>query len=64
MPFYQIKDLSPADFIEELERRFRAKGIIVGENFKFGRNRSGDVAFLRSIYPEKDGFSQRSHLSE
>lgn len=56
MPFYQIKDLSPADFIEELERRFRAKGIIVGENFKFGRNRSGDVAFLREYLSRKGWF--------
>jgi len=56
MPFYQIKDLSPADFIEELERRFGAKGIIVGENFKFGRGRGGDVTFLNEYLSRKGWF--------
>ena len=56
IPFNEIKDLSPADFIEELENRYKARGIIVGENFKFGKNRTGDAKFLKSYLAKKGWF--------
>jgi riboflavin kinase/FMN adenylyltransferase len=56
VPFCDVKDLNPKDFIEELGSRYKARGIIVGENFKFGKNRSGDVEFLKSYLTKKGWF--------
>lgn len=43
-----IFSLSAADFIEDvLLRRLGAAEVVIGYNFRFGRGRSGDAAFLR-----------------
>jgi len=41
--------LSPQDFIDEvLVAQLRVRAVIVGENFRFGAERAGDVEFARS----------------
>ena len=57
IPFNEIKDLSPADFIEELENRYKARGIIVGENFKFGKTARAMLNSLKVTWQKKVGFS-------
>lgn len=42
--------LSPEAFFEEvILRRFHARAIVEGNNFRFGRGRSGDIALLQKL---------------
>jgi riboflavin kinase/FMN adenylyltransferase len=42
----------PATFVERvLVGELRAEAVVVGENFRFGHDRAGDVALLRAIAP-------------
>lgn len=42
--------LSAAAFIEEvLQKQFASRAIVEGSNFRFGRNREGDCALLRTL---------------
>jgi riboflavin kinase / FMN adenylyltransferase len=54
LPFTQeLAGLSPHEFVEEiLVRKINASFISVGEDFRFGRKRSGDAPMLRSIAAE------------
>lgn len=46
----ETKNLEPEDFIREiLVDRLDAKIIVVGEDFRFGYNRKGDIQFLRAF---------------
>ena len=46
-----IKDLSPKEFIKLLKNEFvNLKKIVVGYDFKFGKNRSADAIFLKNIF--------------
>ena len=48
-----IQSMSPERFVTDiLLRDCRAKSVVVGENFRFGYNRSGDVALLRTLCKE------------
>ena len=38
------------DFIEELSE-LTPKQIVVGDDFRFGHNRSGDLTLLKKIFP-------------
>jgi riboflavin kinase/FMN adenylyltransferase len=43
-----LAGLSPDEFVEQiLCARFRARKIVVGENFSFGKDRAGNVDYLR-----------------
>ena len=54
--FNEIKDYSADFFCEEiLIKRLNAKYLIIGENFKFGKDRSGDIEKLRK-YDNKKAF--------
>lgn len=45
LDFFQIKDLSPKEFVEKyLPGVF---GVVVGRDFRFGKNAEGDTSFLR-----------------
>ena len=44
--FEDVKDLSPEDFCNILNNKLNTKSIVVGKDFKFGKNREGDVNFL------------------
>ena len=46
----QIAELDPRAFIEQvLYKQLQAKAIVIGENFRFGRNRKGNVDLLISV---------------
>lgn len=52
----EIKDLSPDDFVERvLLLRVRLQHLVLGPDFRFGRDRSGDVARLRAL-GQRHGF--------
>ena len=44
--FEDVKDLNPKDFCNILEKKLNTKSIVVGKDFKFGKNREGDVNCL------------------
>jgi riboflavin kinase/FMN adenylyltransferase len=54
LPFtHELADLPAARFVEDiLVGRLGLKHLIVGYNYAFGRNREGDVAFLRRMGQE------------
>ena len=44
-----VADLSPSEFLDDtLVRRLNARAMVVGENFRFGSKRAGDVAFAQT----------------
>jgi len=43
----EIAGMPPSDFLDYLEELLPVTGIVVGKDFRFGRNREGDTAFLR-----------------
>lgn len=46
--FTRVRDLSPDEFFRRVVvEQLHAQVVVVGENFRFGRNRRGDAAFLR-----------------
>jgi riboflavin kinase/FMN adenylyltransferase len=47
--------ISAGDFIDILIKDFKMKGILVGENFRFGKGMEGNIDFLREI-AKKKGF--------
>ncbi|HPB34366.1 MAG TPA: hypothetical protein PLW61_06350 [Caldisericia bacterium] len=55
VPFNEkIKELEPYEFIDLLLTYLKIKRILVGENFKFGKDRKGNVNFLKKICKEKE----------
>lgn len=45
----RLASLSAGEFVSDiLERRLETRWLLVGEDFRFGRGRMGDLAFLRS----------------
>ncbi|MDI9369765.1 MAG: riboflavin biosynthesis protein RibF [Synergistaceae bacterium] len=44
----ELAGMSPADFIAVLESLLPVSGIVVGEDYHFGRGRKGDADFLRA----------------
>lgn len=44
----ETANTEPYDFLEEVRAQLDIDGIVVGKNFRFGRKRSGDEAFLRN----------------
>ena len=45
----RLASLTAAQFVDDvLERRLETRWLLVGEDFRFGRGRMGDLAFLRS----------------
>ena len=46
LSFENIKELSPLDFCNILSEKLNTSAIVVGRDFKFGKNRVGDVKFL------------------
>lgn len=49
LPFATIRGLSPAAFVAHLQAEHGATALVVGEDFRFGRDRGGDVAALRTL---------------
>ena len=61
-PFNETtKSMSPEVFIEEiLVKRMDAKYICVGKDFRFGKNRAGDIHTLE-VYQEKFGYQLETY---
>ena len=38
---------APSEFLAQVREKMNVEGIVVGENFRFGKNRTGDGEFLR-----------------
>jgi phosphoribosyl 1,2-cyclic phosphate phosphodiesterase len=51
LPFTkQLAALTPAEFVDEiLVRQLQVQAVVVGDNFRFGRGKAGDVKFLREL---------------
>lgn len=48
LPFsHGLADMLPERFLDLLDHHFSLQGVVVGENFRFGQGRRGDVALLR-----------------
>ena len=48
-----FSEMSPDEFVENvLIKGLHASHIVVGEDYGFGRNRTGDVAYMRRKYPD------------
>lgn len=43
-----LASLAPEAFLEQITARYSISGIVVGDNFKFGRQRTGNIDFLNS----------------
>lgn len=52
--FEDVKDLSPKDFCNILNDKLNTKSIVVGKDFKFGKNRQGDVDVLISHFGKQN----------
>ncbi|MCM8764361.1 MAG: hypothetical protein NC830_03220 [Candidatus Omnitrophica bacterium] len=46
--FIEIQRISHQNFLEKLSNLFRIKGIVVGNDFRFGFHRKGNIKFLKS----------------
>jgi riboflavin kinase/FMN adenylyltransferase len=49
LPFATIRHLAPDEFVAYLARTHGATALVVGQDFRFGRERSGDAALLRAL---------------
>ncbi|HUF14319.1 MAG TPA: bifunctional riboflavin kinase/FAD synthetase [Acidimicrobiia bacterium] len=59
----EIRSLRPEDFVEEvLVGKLATSHIVVGDDFRFGRDRSGDVGLLERMGPDLGFEVERSDL--
>ncbi len=56
LEFERIVDLSPVDFIKFLIERYNIHSVFVGEEFRFGKKREGDLKLLKKI-GKREGFN-------
>ncbi len=49
LDFHEIKEMPPADFLLRLLFPYSVKHIVVGENFRFGKNKQGDIQLLNKL---------------
>lgn len=49
LPFAEIRPLTPAQFVTHLVRTVGAGAVVVGDDFRFGNNRSGTTADLVAL---------------
>jgi riboflavin kinase/FMN adenylyltransferase len=64
----KIKHLTPIEFIELL-KKINIKKLVLGEDFRFGKNRSGDINLLKKFFEVEvikeikiDGIGVHSHI--
>jgi riboflavin kinase/FMN adenylyltransferase len=49
-PFHKLRELEPRAFVDEvLVRELAAGAVVVGESFRFGRDRTGDISVLAKL---------------
>ncbi|HTT08661.1 MAG TPA: bifunctional riboflavin kinase/FAD synthetase [Gammaproteobacteria bacterium] len=51
-----LAGLSAEDFAGDLARRLKLRGVVIGDDFRFGKNRAGDYPLLRAV-GERNGFA-------
>lgn len=50
IPFSRaLSEMEPSVFVDMLEKSFFIRGIVVGDDFRFGKGRSGDTSFLEEL---------------
>lgn len=50
IPFAQVVDMSDEQFLKNiLIDKYKMKHIVMGENFRFGKGREGDIGFLKQM---------------
>ncbi len=54
LKFDEINKLSSSDFIKILSLNLKTKKIVVGKDFKFGKNRTGDIDNIISFFGEEN----------
>ena len=54
LKFDEINELSSDDFIKILSLNLKTKKIVVGQDFKFGKNRTGDINSIISFFGEEN----------
>ena len=54
LKFDEINELSSDDFIKILSLNLKTKKIVVGKDFKFGKNRTGDVNNIISFFGKEN----------
>ena len=54
LKFDEINELSSDDFIKILSLNLKTKKIVVGKDFKFGKNRTGDINSIISFFGEEN----------
>ena len=47
LPFFEIKNLTPSEFLSVLRENFHLNNLICGEDFRFGFNATGTPTFLK-----------------
>jgi riboflavin kinase/FMN adenylyltransferase len=54
LPFTRrLAELSPDEFVECLEKKYFLQGVVVGEDFRFGKARSGDAKLMKTLGSRK-----------
>ena len=52
LPFAEVQCLNAQSFVEDiLKNKLQIKGLVSGENFYFGSNKTGSVAYLKEVSP-------------
>lgn len=54
LDFLSIRSLSPVVFLNQITDQYLVQGIVVGHDFRFGKNRKGKYSFLKQ-YAQKKG---------
>lgn len=49
IPFGDVRNMAPEDFVELLARDLGAKGVVVGSNYRFGYKAAGTAETLKSL---------------
>ena len=51
LPLQEVRDLSCTEFVTLLSRRYHARAAVCGDNFTFGKDRTGDPETLCALMP-------------
>ena len=54
LPFEKICNMSPKDFLAMLQMEYSINGIVVGKDFRFGRDAGGDGSTIRKFCLDND----------
>lgn len=49
LPFDDVRNMTPEQFVAMLAARFNARGIVCGPDWRFGKGRSGDIHLLQQL---------------